>query len=371
MNALHPLRSAMRAPRATSRGFSLVEIMVGLAIAMVGVLIMMEVLITAERQNVSTTSGNDAMSTGAVMLHLLERDLVQAGYGINSTSLFGCNLTLATGPVVPLAPVLINPATTLLPAGDANTDRLLVFYGNDVGQPEGNLIFGGPAAPVAPQTGVATYSMQAASTFHIGDRVVIYPNSCGAGLSLATVTYVDNLTVTTDTSVAGALNGTMYNMGRSPKIVGYRIHNAALESCDYLASDCRTNGGQWIAVGANVVSLRAQYGSDTLSAHPAGIVDTWSQTTPTTACGWVRTAAVRLVVVARSDSYETKIDSTTKQRTCDTVTAAAPAWKGASGASANPVDLTSYANWGCYRYRTFENTAPTRNIIFMGTESGC
>jgi type IV pilus assembly protein PilW len=82
----------------------------------------------------------------------------------------------------------------------------------------------------------------------------------------------------------------------------------------------------------------------------------------------VRTPAVRLVVVARSDKYESKIDSATKQRVCDTVTTAAPTWDGSAGA---PILLTGNSSWQCYRYQTFENIAPTRNVISMGTQAGC
>jgi type IV pilus assembly protein PilW len=96
-------------------------------------------------------------------------------------------------------------------------------------------------------------------------------------------------------------------------------------------------------------------------------VDDWNQTTPTTACGWLRAQAVRLVVVARSDKYESKIDTATGQRVCDTVTTAAPTWNGSAGA---PILLTG-SSWQCYRYQTFENITPTRNVIWMGTQAGC
>jgi type IV pilus assembly protein PilW len=333
--------------------------MVGIAIALVGVAIMMEVLITSQQQAITTGSGNDALSTGAVTLYQLEHDLGQAGYGINNLSLLGCGLTLPNGKTVTLAPVVINPPTTLLPAGDANTDRLIVIYGSSDGEPEGNTVY---------SVAGAVYTLQAPTAFHQNDYVFGYNGSCATNLVLAQVSAIDGVagTVTAGSALAGST--ALYNMGQTPTIVGYRIKNSAIETCNYLVSNCTANGAQWTQVGGNIVSLRALYGQDTSTAGSMdGTVDTWNQTTPTTSCGWVRAQAVRLAVVARSDKYESKIDAT-GHRVCDTVTTAAPAW---SGSSAAPVVLTANTDWQCYRYQTFENIAPTRNVIWMGNQSGC
>lgn len=350
------MRTARLCVRGASRGFSIVEIMVGMVIALVGVVIMAEVLVNSEERNRTTSSGNDAFSSGAIMLHMLQKDLQQAGYGLNTLNLLNCNLTLPSGATVPLAPVVLNPAATLLPSGDANTDRVLVAYGNDDGQPEGNAIN---------NIAGAVYTMQSPTSFHVGDYVVAYPASCAANLTLAKVTAVTATTVTVDTGVAG---GTiLYNMGNSPRFVGYRIRSGALQSCDYLASDCRTNSGQWVDVTGNIVSLQAVYGRDTSAVGSMdGLPDVWDQTTPTTACGWARTSAIRLALVSRSNQYETKIDTTTKQRVCDQVTTTAPTWNGSTS-----INLSANSSWQCYRYRTFETIAPTRNVVWMGTQSSC
>jgi type IV pilus assembly protein PilW len=369
MNMLTVL-APQHAFRRSERGFSLVEIMVGLVIAMVAVIIMMEVLITSEQRTRTTNAGNDAMSTGAVMMHMMQRDLIQAGYGINSMGLLGCNLKLPAGTTtvpVPLAPVSINPALAGLPAADANTDVLLVLYGNDSGQPEGNAI-----------TAVAAndYTVQAPSAFNVNDYVIAYPGTCPAGgLTLAQVTAFPpgGLAVTVNFVEPGA--NTLYDMGQAPKVVGYMVRSGSLASCDFLASDC-TQAVNWQAVAGNIVSLRAQYGRDTAPAGSMdGIVDAWDQTTPTTACTWARASAVRFGLLARSAQYETKIDTATGQRTCDPVTAATPTWTGSTGTSTAPFVApfagSTAAEWQCYRYKTFENIAPTRNIVWMGTQAGC
>lgn len=352
------MRTPAHSPRRGSSGFSIVEIMVGMVIAMVGIVIMAAVLINSEERNRTTASGNDAFSSGAIMLHMLQKDLQQAGYGMNTLNLLNCNLTLPSGASVPLAPAVVNPSTTLLPAGDTNTDRLLVAFGNDDGQPEGNAIN---------NVAGAVYTVQAPTAFHVNDYVVAYPAGCAANLTLARVTAIDAVSVTVDTAVAGGT--VLYNLGNSPRFVGYRIRNGALQSCDYLASDCRTNSGQWVDVTGNIVSLQARYGRDTSAVGSMdGLPDVWDQTTPTSACGWARTSAVRVALVARSNQYETKLDSSTQQRVCDqvTTTANAPTWS--NGVSIN---LSANSSWQCYRYRTFEAIAPTRNVIWMGIQGSC
>jgi len=357
MNTLTVLPRRHRAGR-FQRGLSLIEILIGMLIAMIGIVIMMEVLITSEQRTRTTNSGNDAISAGAVTLHMLMTDLKQAGYGFNSATALGCNLTLPTGATVPLAPVVINPASALVPAGDANTDTLLVIIGNGNGQPEGN--------SVASVSG-SVYTVQAPTSFAAGDRVVATP--C-ATTALAKVTAITAVNITVDSAQSGAT--TLYNLGQAPRIVAYAVHNGALTSCDFMVSDCRTyNATNWTAVSGNIISLRAQYGRDTNAGTMNGQVDTWDQTTPTTGCGWVRTPAVRIGLLARSTQYETTIDATTKQRTCEAVTGVTPAWTGSTGTAAAPFVINGASDWQCYRYKTFESTAPARNMIWTGSESTC
>lgn len=362
MKPLH--RPCVPGPRAQA-GFTMVEILIGLVIAMIGVAIMMEVLLTSEQRTRTTTSGNEALSSGAVMLHLMQRDLVQAGYGINAPRLLaGCTLVTPKGAAVPLAPVVINPPTAIVPAGDPHTDTLLVFYGNDDGQPEGHTIFGKSGS---------TYAVRAASSFAENDYVVAAPAACTASLTLAKVRKVDESGVEVDQFQANAT--AVYNMGGAPRIVAYAVRNGSLTSCDFMASDCRVNNAaNWTAVGANITSLRAQYGRDTAAAGSAdSSVDTWDQATPTDACGWARATAVRFVLVARSNQYESHVDRITGQRVCEPV-ARLDNWSGHDTApvnlSRNP-DGSPSSDWQCYRYRSFETVAPSRNIVWMRTQAAC
>jgi type IV pilus assembly protein PilW len=359
----------MRVPISRRRrlgGFSLIEIMVGLIIAMVGVVIMMETMLASEERSRTTNSGNDALTSGAVMMHVLQRDIKQAGFGLNSIDLLGCSLTTPSGVAVPLVPMRIN--STLIPVpgadpstnADLNTDTLLVFYGNDTGQPEGNNVVEIPSSGTR-------YKMQAPSAFHVGDFVMVYPDSCAASLAMQQVTAVDTDYVTVNGAVVTAASR-LYNLGKNPVSRAYAIKGGSLLSCDFMSADCRTFSASWVAASGNIVSLRASYGHD--NSPQDGIVDVWDQTSPVNACGWAGAAAVKFALVARSSQYETKLNAA-GAREGDPVTTVAPTWDGTADTPAVPIDLSADANWQYYRYKTFETVAPFRNVVWLGSKTGC
>jgi type IV pilus assembly protein PilW len=373
MNALPapttPLHRAIRG----QRGFSLIELLVGILIAMFGVVIMMEVLINSEQRTRTTSGGNEATSSGAIMLQMIQRELAQAGYGLNSTKLLGCTITPPSAPTaqLPIAPAVINPPVALVPAGDANTDRLLIMYGSGAGQPEGNDVSGIVGS---------NYSMQAPASFAIGDYVLLGGSAspCTGAVPMARVTAKpDDYKRTLSTTVAA---DTLYNLGPTPHIVAYAVRNGALSTCDYMAVDCRVvNATTWTAVAGGIVNLRAQYGRDTNSPRD-GVIDIWDQAlaTPATSCDIAKVTALRFALVARSSQYETALNAA-GQRVGNTVTAIAPTWMGTTAVGATaatpanvalPVNLGAAADWQSYRYRTFETVAPLRNVVWMG-QQGC
>lgn len=345
--------------------------MVGMVIGMLGIIVMMQVFALAEGQKRATTGGGDAQSNGAIALYGLQRDLRQAGYGISDVNVIGCGVQLRAGVILPaMAPVTINPKksdgiTNLLPLGDANTDTLLVAYGNANSAPQGDGITAQP--PLA----VTTYTVMASSSFAADDQVVAVPQTRPSPCSLVMDKVSGNplalnVPVTTgDPGHPSMSNGRLYNLGPKPKVWAYAIRNGNLTFCDYVANDCGAAGNKddaaiWVPIANNVVSIRALYGKDTtdlITPRMDGIVDAYDQTTPTTACGWVRTSAVRIALVARNGNLDK-----------DLVTTTAPTWAGTASA---PIDLSADSKWQNYRYKTFETVIALRNIAWMGVQTGC
>lgn len=64
-------------------GFSLVEALVALAVGMVTVVVIMQALGNAEAQRRMISSGGDANSSGTIALQLLQRDVLNAGFGMS------------------------------------------------------------------------------------------------------------------------------------------------------------------------------------------------------------------------------------------------------------------------------------------------
>jgi type IV pilus assembly protein PilW len=359
------------------RGFSLVELMVAMVIGLLGVIVIMQVFSLSESRKRTTTGGNDAMTEGVMSLYAIQRDIGMAGYGIGDTKVLGCNMLLRAGVTLnAMAPVTINHAS--ITGQDANTDTLLVVYGNSNGTPQGDSIT---------STGNV---VQTPSSFTVNDMVVNAPavraNVCN--LTLDQIANVAGGVVTLSSGSAMTNGSTLFNLGQAFKVVAYAIRGGNLTMCDYIANNCGSaaNNGStavWVPIANNIVSMRAQYGRDT-TAPMNGIVDIYDQTTPapaaaTTACDWARTSAIRMALVARSAQFE-KVDTTTGSPIY--ATAAAPVWEGSiannpTGSAATTINLTqnpagsANADWRNYRYKVFQTVVPVRNISWMGVVSGC
>ena len=339
-------------------GFGLIEIMVSLVIGMFGIIIMMQLFALAEGQKRDTTGGDDAGNNGAIALYELQRDIQQGGYGASDVKLIGCDLMLRTGVTLSaMAPVTINPAA--IPAGDANTDTLLVVYGDSNGSPQGDGITSQPAT--------ATYAVQTPTSFAANDRIVAVPQNRPATCSLILdqVTGVTGSNVSVVTGAAGMTNGTLYNLGQAPTVLAYAIRGGDLTVCDYSAVDCSltqaavsaaTWQAMWTPIASNIVSMRAEYGRDT-SVPMDATVDGYDQNTPNTACGWSAVYAVRIALVARSAQFSK-----------NAVTATRPTWM---GSASTPIILTANANWQNYRYKVFQTVVPIRNMAWLGVQPGC
>ena len=361
---LHPATPARR----RMAGFGLVEIMIAMLIGMVGVLVMTQVLSASESQKRTSTGGNDALNEGALALYAVQGDLRMAGYGIADSRILGCSLLLRAGLTLPaLAPVTINPAVALLPAGDPNTDTLLVFYSKSFGTPQGDLVLG------------VSNTMTTPSAFVANDWVVNAPATrpANCALSLDQVASVANSKITLNSATTAAVGNPIFDFGQTYRAIGYAIRNRNLTTCDYTnaAVDC-TATASWTAINTNIVSLRAQYGRDVTGPPMDAIVDQYDQVTPvaeppTSVCAWARISAVRIALVARSPQMDAAA-----------VTGAAPTWDGTNagnpvGSTAAAIDLTlnpdssANASWQNFRYRVFQTVVPLRNVAWLGVVTGC
>jgi type IV pilus assembly protein PilW len=365
------LASTIRLRRAM-RGFTLVEIMVGMTIALLGVIIMAQTNLLFESQKRSTTGGGDAQNTAAIALFQLQRDLRQAGYGIANMPLLGCDLTLLSGRVVNIQPVRINPAgvAAMVEAAtgrDTGTDAIILMYASGNGAPEGESI------TAVPNT--TTYAVANSTDFSVNDLVVAASNMntnvlpatkpvcTGVGaLSLQRVTAVTAPNITVAVANTAMANQGIYDLGAALTVVGYMVRKGVLRSCDFVANNCADDANVddpaiWVPVADNIAAVRFQYGRETTTAMQ---VSTWDQTALTTACDIAKARMVRFGLLARNAQYEKSPVTNTTSTT--NLAAPYPTWNGLA------FDLpgnTAEPNWQNYRYRVMQAVVPMRNIAWI------
>ncbi len=366
-------------------GFTIVEIMVGMVIGMFGIIVMMQVFSLTEEQKRATTTGSDAVGNGSIIMHVLQRDIQQAGYSFSDSRILGCNLTIRTGVTInALAPVTINHAS--IPPGDAGTDTLMVIYGDASDGVQGDGITGTSAA-------ANSYPVQTPTSFVANDNVVAVPTpaavTCAPTMARVLSNGVagnPNVTMASTVVSMPTSGGVLFNLGQSPNALVYAVRNGNLTLCRFIninratgtdsGSNCAdasltSDATVWVPVANNIVSLRAEYGHDVSAVVtvqspvtgylPMAVVNTFDQATPVGACALSRTSAVRLVLVARAGQFEKTA-----------VTTAAPTWAGsATSPTPTPIDLSANADWQNYRYKVFQNFVTMRNASWMGVDIGC
>lgn len=370
------------------RGFSLVELMVGVGVGLLSTVVIATILSRSEQQKRSSSSGSDAQIAGALALHELERSIKDAGYGLSTeSSAMGCALqaryvtgvNLAGAPAN-LEPVRIVPgkdgapdSVTLMrstassyslpvkikapmfnPAAASGSTKTTVVVSSTLGMSVGDLL----AVVTPPKTGVPG----------LGTCLVFQANAIGASTRDITRTAdvswngTGDLPATTDQQYVlnlGGLEVDTYSVVRAKDGAGKDTSQFQLTLNRYNLRD-RAATTQVIQTG--IVDMRAYYGRDT---NDDGIVDIYDRTTPTTTAGWAQVKSVRVVVLARGDHFEKS-----------EVTGTEPVWnvgKGIEVADAEDcgdfmcVKLNPTAggdDWKHYRYKVFDLVAPMRNQLW-------
>lgn len=367
---------------ARQNGFSLIEIMIGLLIGMLSVVIVLQIFSRSDAAKRISNSTDDAQMNALLAANTLEREIRQAGLGFSAFTILGCSLAYkastdgGTVQLDALAPVTINPATTVVPKGDTGTDTLLVISGNPNGSTEGDLTTAEAAA------GATTYAITTADSFAKSEYIVAAnatrPDTCA--LQLATIQSVSGSTLNVSAGASASLpsGSLVYDLGTAPRIRAYAVRNGNLTVCDYLQYNCGNtqytdtlDNAVWVPVVSQVVGLRAQYARDTSGitgsvSKMTGVVDTYDQTTPggdsdtatiATACRWARIIGVRLAVVGRATHADK--EAPTASNTLS--------WSGSDDAPVYIDKLTD--NWQQFRYRLLESAVPLRNMIWQGSQT--
>lgn len=388
------IRSNMKRSWRRHSGFTMVELLVGVAIALVGTLAIMQVFTISEASRRSTSNMADSQSNGLIGLFSIERDLQQAGSGFTNTRAFGCTISATAAPVSnlngrALVPAAIIPAGVAaastdnvwgIPPGDANSDMIVVAYGSSAAMLEGS--------PLTAATSTATYRLSSIMGIGLNDYMLVGQSgvNCVLGPVTGTVTASKDATLNV-APVSYTTSAYAFHLGTAPRFVAYAVRNGILTVCDFMLANCAGSASDttvWRPVVSDVVALVAQYGWDT-SATADMVVDTFCKSRLTSgaatcpaadtgipaagntaltqvqrACDWSRAPAIRVAVVTRSSQYEK----------AEVSPASVALWPASVTAP-----MTNGATYSVpdrhYRYKVAYTTVALRNVKWMGAQSSC
>ena len=354
------------------RGLSLIEVMVGMAVGLIGITVITQVYLVNENFKRSTTSAGGAQVNGTLALYNLERDLRMAGAGVAHSGVFGCAQIryaingVYSPPVVSsaLPTMYMTPVTIIQTSGLPDSVNVLYASATD------RVL---PATLQQSQTNFGTaMSVDSFYGFTSGDLLVVGQSNVCTLTQLTATPVTATPTLAHDTATGSIYNfaaggsfttyvtgALVFNLGPAPVSRTYAISGGNLISSDVLAVAA---GGTAQTLVNDIVDLRAQYGKDngtdnSTVSHASftaddGVIDSYDNTTPTTAAAWQQVLAVRLAVLARSSNY-VKPDP---GQSC----AASPATMAWSGGTFTIPDR-------CYNYRVFETVVPLRNMIWRSS----
>jgi len=341
------------AGRAARRGLSLIEIMVGMVVALlVGLAAVASatMFMAAQRQGIGTGS---SLINASTALGALRDDVAVAGLGFFGDSRYLCNrLNLSVGNASLQDGVAFTP---LRLARDGVDDRIDVVYGTEVASGANVLLN-------TASTG-ADAELRSLLPVTVGQAVLLAPAVPGDPCVVRTVTTVTDSTVDDPQRLVFAANGdhnqavfttpvTYADRGRVALLGQLRWARYRLEGTDLRLE--RPLAGDPVVLVRHVMAFRAQYGITNAAAGSTGL-ETWHSATggfaDLDATTLPRVRAVRIGLVTRSPQAEKPNAS----GACE-ATAALPTLFG----EAVTADL---AEWRCYRYRTSIVVVPLRNLV--------
>lgn len=363
------------------RGFTLIEIMVGLVIGLIATVIIFQVFAVAERQKRTTTGTSDAQGNGAIAVFMLERHMKMAGAGLNHASFGGCT-TLHSydndigGPIDATGgSSLFNVAAIGDGASPSGSDTITLLYYDDPSNSNfrySDSVLSGtisnPSLDLQPLT---------AHNCNAGSMALMAQGGTCMLMSVTGVTPSSGTTapatIRHDPAPAGRYNpaaGVSALWGNYVKYsarfqcfpglfrVSYGINGRELEVTE--PDPTAAGGTRTTPVVPDILDLQAQYGIDDPSLVPP--IQWVDATGPTWAAPSLtdvrRIRAVRVAILALNSEYQ---KPPTDTGVCDATTDAMRAGWSSWAALSPPTDL---GDFHCYRFKVFESVIPLRNILW-------
>ncbi|KAI5916017.1 PilW family protein [Thauera sp. 2A1] len=369
------------AKKRVQRGFTLVELLVGLTVGLITLLVLTQLLQSFEGQKRTSTGGNDAQTNGAFALYMLDREIRMAGYGLFGPESMLCKNGINMYYDDPVGGATVLDAASFVPiriidGGGSAPDSVITM--------RSDAEFG--AVPTTVIKEMTNTSSELATSSGAGlkgpDRKRDRPGDLFIMASKDGERICSLLQMTQDPQAIGGKPGgfhLQHNPGSDGPYNPSNPNNVFKDAPKYKVDDIVINMGNYprrqysvqcdqlvdsdpLAVAAptcdntrpmvaQIVNLQAQYG-----IAPAGslVVNQWIDATGAWAnpagADISRVRAIRLAVVARNPQYEKSFADTGTPDKLEM-------WTGGP-----TIDIPETERH--YRYRLYETIIPLRNIIW-------
>lgn len=371
--------------RTRNSGFSLIELMVGMLIAILASIVVYQVFAVSERQKRTTTGASDAQSNGAIAFYMVERDVKMAGWGLENTAAANCGATYSYYEDGSLdcstndCSISNLFSSVTIKDGGAGPDSISIRY------------FGNPDDTnyILPSLTTLRSTMpQSSSELNVNSTY-----GCEEG-GLALVMQGGNCTLMQITQLQPEALKLQHNPGNTPtynptivyqKDKGWPAYStgAMLQCMSNITNRtyCINNDRSLVlsqstnclpnspALAPEIIDIQAEYGIAVVGSQqvinqilPAPNSSGWTPATgvwagPLSTTDSYRIKAIRIALVARSSQYEKPDVSGVCTTTSDAMAGSWSSW-----AAFNTANYP--ADWKCYRYKVFETVIPIRNVIW-------
>lgn len=337
-------------------GTSLVDALVGLAVAMIAMIVVYGAFVATDTVRRNAASTADAQSASRFALFSIASQLANAGAGWSLAARW-----------LDTCPFDANIATTLRPIA------VLVTDGGADDRPD-TLVVRRALAPAIRLPAAFASAAPAGSDFHVQS-----PDGFVAGDRIVSISRTGACAMSQVTAIGPAIAGVV-DIAHTPIAIDFPITSvlldlgpAALASTlrfDVVSQTLRSqdlaNGDAPVPIASNIVNLKVQYGID---SDGDGALDTWVRAnasgswSPATLLAAPRTTldrilAVRIGMIVRSDRVDTALtrDFHWVLFDCDAAdkTTCPGRLEGTIAAGSS----------GSYRYRTLETVVPLMNVLW-------
>jgi len=344
--------------RCAEGGVGLVDVMIGLAMALFTTLVIYVVVASADKLRHDSQSAGDAQQTGLFVLSRIAFDIGNAGSGFASAT-----QALSTCPASPNIADTLRPIAVLISDSgrDDVPDRIAIRYGVAAA-------IAGPATFAAAAPAGASFLIQSPYAFGAGDRVIAVGRNgdCAATDVISSAASTPGVVEVVHPPLPSAFPASSWlvDLGsiNDAQVIRYDVQSNVLRTTDLL------NGDAPNPLASNIVNLKFQYGID---SDGDGTLDAWVPARSSPFGDWrdatllsasadvlSRIKAVRVGLIVRSDFLDRNIDTAFGWTLFDCEAADKSLCQGRLSGS---IPATAA---GGYRYRVHETMVPLRNILW-------